>query len=88
MSRATAFNRSTFARWLNGPSGRVFRLSAGLAFVLLGVRYWDSPAGKASLVWSLFPLSAGGVDVCWISAALGGPFRGAACRAQGASPAN
>ena len=86
MSRSTAFNRSAFARWLNSPSGRFFRLVAGAGFVLAGVLNWDSPAGKASLVWGLFPLSAGGVDVCWISAALGGPFRGAACRARGASP--
>ena len=26
--------------------------------------------------------SAGAFDLCWVSAAMGGPFRGADCRAQ------
>jgi len=85
--RAAAFNRSTFGRWINSRAGRAFRLAAGGGFLLLGILYWDTPAGKAALIWSVFPLSAGGFDVCWISAALGGPFRGAACRAHAAPTA-
>lgn len=86
MSLAKSYNRSTFGRWLVSPPGRVFRLVAGSGFALAGVVYWGTPAGAAALVWSVFPLSAGGLDLCWISAALGGPLRGAACRLEGASP--
>jgi hypothetical protein len=81
MRVATRFNRSAFGRWLNGPSGRVFRVAAGSAFLLAGLRARRTPAGKASLLWSVFPLSAGALDVCFISLSLGGPFRGDACRA-------
>lgn len=85
MSLAKSYNRSAFGRWLVSPPGRVFRLVAGSGFVLVGVIYRGTPGGAAALVWSVFPLSAGGLDLCWISAALGGPLRGAACRLEGAS---
>lgn len=86
MNRAKSFNGSAFGRWINSPAGRAFRLVAGSGFALAGVLYWGTPAGKASLIWSLLPLSAGGLDLCWISASLGGSLRGAACRADAASP--
>jgi hypothetical protein len=86
MSLSKSYNRSTFARWVVSPPGRAFRLIAGSGFALAGVLYWGTPAGAAALIWSVFPLSAGGLDLCWISAALGGPLGGAACRADGASP--
>ncbi|KAE8764594.1 hypothetical protein [Georgenia thermotolerans] len=81
MRAATRFNRSTFGRWLNGPSGRLFRVAAGSAFLVAGLRARGTAAGRAALLWSVFPLSAGTLDVCYISLSLGGPFRGAACRA-------
>ena len=87
MSLAKRYNGSALGRWIVSPAGRGFRLIAGSGFALAGVRYRGTPAGKAALIWSVFPLSAGGLDLCWISAALGGPLRGAACRADGASPA-
>jgi hypothetical protein len=87
MSLAKSYNRSRFGRWIVSPPGTGFRLIAGSGFALVGVLYRRTPAGKAALIWSVFPLSAGGLDLCWISAALGGPLRGAACRAEGASPA-
>ena len=35
-STGDAFNRTGFSRFINGPAGRVFRVAAGVAF-LLGV---------------------------------------------------
>jgi hypothetical protein len=35
-----------------------------------------------SMVWSVFPLSAGVLDICYISALLGGPLSGAKIRAR------
>ncbi|MEO6712888.1 MAG: hypothetical protein ABIM89_05605 [Mycobacteriales bacterium] len=82
MTRADRFNSSGFGRFINSAGGRTFRFSAGLAFLVIGIRYFDTPGGKASLLWSFFPLTAGGLDICWISASMGGPMRGTACRAD------
>lgn len=75
-SLAASFNQSGFSHFLNGPSGRVFRIVAGLGFLILGLVFRDHLLGILSLVWSVFPLSAGAFDICYISAALGGPLSG------------
>lgn len=85
MSLSARFNRSGFGRFLNSAPGRIFRLVAGVMFIAMAVWLWPSPLGIAALAWSVLPLSAGALDVCYISLALGGPFRGAGCRADGAS---
>jgi hypothetical protein len=74
------FNRSAFSRFINGGGGRVFRVVAGLAFLGVGFAYRDHALGLAAMAWSVFPLTAGGLDVCYISAALGGPLSGAKIR--------
>ena len=73
---ATSFNQSGFSRFLNSPAGRIFRLVAGMGFLILGLVFRDHLLGVLSLVWSVLPLSAGAFDVCYISAALGGPLSG------------
>jgi hypothetical protein len=75
-----AFNRSGFSRFINGPAGRIFRLVAGAAFLVIGYLYRDYTLGVLSMIWSLFPLSAGVFDICYISAVLGGPLSGAKIR--------
>ena len=75
-----AFNRSALSRFLNSPPGRIFRLAAGTAFLVLGLRFRHDLLGRAALIWSVFPITAGGFDVCYISAALGGPFHGTEIR--------
>jgi hypothetical protein len=42
--------------------------------------YRDHALGIVSMVWSVVPLSAGAFDLCYVSAALGGPLRGAEIR--------
>ena len=81
MSRADRFNATGFSRWINGPSGRAFRLVAGLAFIGFGFWMQHHWWGLASIAWGVFPLSAGLFDICWISAALGGPLAGKTIRA-------
>ncbi len=76
MSLHEAFNRSAFSQFLNSTPGRVFRLVAGMGFITLGFVYRKHALGLAAMGWSVFPLTAGGFDVCYISAALGGPFSG------------
>lgn len=78
--RADKFNQSGFSRWINSGAGRVFRIIAGLAFLISGVIYRNNPLGIVSIIWSFFPLSAGLFDLCYISAVLGGPFMGSKIR--------
>ncbi len=70
---ADAFNGSGFSRFINSPAGRVFRLVAGYA-------NRHETLGWVLMVWSVLPLSAGAFDLCFISAALGGPLSGAKIR--------
>lgn len=77
-----AFNRSGFSRFLNSPAGRIFRVVAGLGFLVVGYLYRGHALGVLSMVWSVFPLSAGALDICYISAVLGGPISGAKIRSK------
>lgn len=79
-SLAAAFNRSGFSRFINSPFGRGFRIVAGAGFLIVGLVARDHLLGVLSLAWSIFPLSAGALDVCYISAALGGPIAGKTIR--------
>lgn len=81
MSGAERFNATAFSRWINGASGRAFRLAAGAAWLVLAWTFHDEWWGIAAGVWSFFPLTAGIFDICWISAALGGPLAGRTIRA-------
>ena len=80
MSSADAFNRSWFSRFINSQAGRVFRLVAGTGFLVVGYLFRDHPLGVISMAWSALPLSAGALDLCYISAVLGGPLSGAKIR--------
>jgi len=75
-----SFNLSGFSRFLNSPAGRIFRLVAGIGFLLVGIVYRENTLGILSLIWGIFPLSAGALDICYISALLGGPLSGAKIR--------
>jgi hypothetical protein len=86
MSLHQEFNRSGFSRFINSAAGRVFRLAAGVGFLVVGYLYRGHALGVASMVWSVLPLSAGGFDLCYISAVLGGPLTGSAIRATRPSP--
>jgi len=77
-----AFNRSGFSRFLNSPAGRIFRVVAGLGFLVVGYVYRGHALGVVSMVWSVSPLSAGVLDICYISASLGGPISGAKIRSK------
>ena len=77
-----SFNRSGFSRFINSPVGRIFRFVAGIAFLVVGYVYRSHALGVVSMVWSIFPLSAGAFDLCFISALLGGPLSGAKIRSK------
>ena len=76
------FNRSGLSRFLNSPAGRVFRVAVGLGFLVVGYLDRGHTLGVVSMVWSVLPLSAGALDICYLSALLGGPISGAKIRAR------
>jgi hypothetical protein len=83
MSRSEeVFNRSGFSRFLNSPAGRIFRVVVGIGFLVVGYVYRGHTLGVLSMVWGVLPLSAGALDICYISALLGGPLSGAKIRAK------
>jgi hypothetical protein len=76
MKKYESFNNSGFSRFLNSPAGRILRLVIGIGFIAVGYIYRDHLLGVISIVWGLLPLSAGVFDICYVSAALGGPLSG------------
>lgn len=82
MSTHDAFDRTSFSQFINSVMGRIFRLAAGAGFLVVGYVNRDHPLGLLSMAWSVLPLSAGALDLCYISALLGGPLSGAKIRAM------
>jgi hypothetical protein len=68
--------------FLTPVRGRIFRLVAGTGFLVVGYVYRGHELGMLSMVWSALPLSAGALDLCYISALLGGPLSGAKVRSK------
>ena len=82
MTKYESFNQSGFSKVLNSLAGRILRLFAGIGFLVVGYMYRDHALGVISMVWSVLPLSAGAFDICYISAALGGPLSGKKIRGK------
>lgn len=74
------FNRSAFSHFINSSAGRLFRLAAGATFLAVGYVFRAHPLGVVSMLWSILPLTAGGFDLCYLSAVLGGPLPGKTIR--------
>jgi len=83
MTKYESFNQSGFSKFLNSLAGRILRLVAGIGFLVVGYIYRDHALGVISMVWGLLPLSAGAFDICYVSAALGGPLSGKKIRSKG-----
>lgn len=76
MKTHETFNKSGFSRILNTPAGRTIRVAAGIGFLVAGLIKLKKTGGVVSVLWSLLPLSAGALDLCYISGVLGGPLSG------------
>ena len=82
MTKYESFNQSGFSRFLNSLAGRILRLVAGVGFLVVGYVYRDHALGVISMMWGVLPLSAGAFDICYVSAALGGPLSGKKIRSK------
>ena len=80
------FNRSGFSKFLNNPAGRIFRLIAGIGFIIVGYIFRGHLLGIVSIVWGVLPLTAGAFDICYFSALLGGPISGKKIREKQRNP--
>jgi hypothetical protein len=72
MSIAESFGRSGFAKFINSPAGRIARVVVGIALIIWGY----TSSGIVLIIIGLVPLAAGSLDLCLISALLGGPISG------------
>ena len=79
MRIAESFGQSVFARFLNGPLGRLGRVVAGIGLITWGYTRRDS-AMLIFVAVGLVPFATGAFDQCLISAMLGGPMSGARIR--------
>jgi hypothetical protein len=82
MTRYESFNKSGFSKFLNSIAGRILRLVVGIGFLVIGYMYRSHVSGMISMVWGVLPLSAGALDICYVSAALGGPLSGKKIRSM------
>ena len=77
------FYRSALGQFFATSAGRITRVVAGIVLIVWGYTLLPSVAGIVLIVIGLVPLVAGLLDVCVISALLGGPLQGAAIRKAG-----
>ena len=75
------FPQTAFAQFISSPAGRIVRIIAGLALIGWGYTMSGQTAGLVLMGVGVIPLVAGALDLCLISAILGGPIAGAAIRA-------
>jgi hypothetical protein len=71
-----------FISWMASSAGRITRIVAGLALIVLGLFVVHSTAGAVVLiVVGLVPLLAGIFDFCVFAPLFGNPFSGSKIRA-------
>lgn len=76
-----SFAQSGFAQFMSSAAGRIARIVAGLVLIGWGYSMSGETLGLVLMVVGVVPLVAGALDLCFISALLGGPMAGSAIRA-------
>jgi hypothetical protein len=82
MGIAESFGRSGFAKFINSPAGRIARVIVGMVLIIWGFTQLGTGMGIVLIIIGLVPLAAGSLDLCLISALLGGPISGKKIRGQ------
>ena len=67
---------NAFFRFVASPTGRVIRIVAGLALILIGLLALEGLAGWILAIVGLVPLAAGVFDWCVFAPLFGLPFVG------------
>lgn len=71
-----------FFGFMASPAGRIARVVAGIALILVGLLVIGDIVGYVVAAIGLVPLFAGLFDVCVFSKLFGGPFKGSEIRAK------
>ncbi len=71
-----SFAASGFTRFMATPAGRLIRIVAGIALIAWGLPRRAAAAGIVGIALGVVMLLAGALNLCGISALLGGPLRG------------
>lgn len=69
-----------FAKFMASVAGRILRILAGIALILVGFFMMSGVAGYAVAIVGVVPLVAGTFDFCVFAPLLGAPFGGKAIR--------
>lgn len=69
-----------FARFMSSAVGRLLRIVAGVALIVVGLVVVEDTAGIVIAVIGLVPLAAGLFDFCLFGPLLGAPLGGRAIR--------
>lgn len=69
-----------FARFMSSAVGRLLRIVAGVALIVVGLVVVEDTAGIVIAVIGLVPLAAGLFDFCLFGPLLGAPLSGRAIR--------
>ncbi|ORW11415.1 YgaP family membrane protein [Mycobacterium kyorinense] len=73
-----------FARFMRGTAGRLLRIGAAVALILVGLLFVGGTAGIVMAVVGVVPLAAGTFNVCLFGALLGVGLRGDGAKARAA----
>lgn len=65
-----------FAKFMSGWAGRIIRIVAGLALIVVGLLVAASPWSIVLAVLGLVMAAAGGFNFCLFAPLFGGPFKG------------
>ena len=76
MSLAESFQHTGFCRFVITPVGRIARVGAGLALIAWGYTHLSSTLGLIVMLFGFLPLATGALDLCLLSALIGGPLSG------------
>lgn len=74
--------KRAFFGFMASMPGRIVRIVAGIALILVGLLVVEGTAGFILAIVGLVPLLAGAFDVCVISRLFGGPFQGSQIRSD------
>ena len=69
-----------FARFMSSTAGRLIRIVAGIALILVGLLFITGTVGLILAIVGVVPLAAGILDVCVFAPLFGGPLQGKKAR--------
>lgn len=69
-----------FAKMMASPLGRLIRIVAGIALVVIGLVSVQGVGGIVLAVIGVLPILAGVFNVCLVAPLIGAPFSGKATR--------